>query len=121
LRQIIGIVLLACYLLSTAQPYVPHVSYWANKEFIASTLCENKDRPAMKCEGRCHLSKQVKEQQERSNSGELPTKDTFETLAHLPTALLPRLHFNVALDVCFLESNELAERHAFGVFHPPQG
>ena len=29
-----------------------------NEDYITKVLCVNKDKPAMKCNGKCHLSKQ---------------------------------------------------------------
>lgn len=99
---------------------MPHVSYWVNKEYIAAKLCENKDRPEMKCEGKCHLSKKVKEQQEQSSNGELPVKGRYVNVVHLPTALLPELKYTRARQTYFCGEDRLSERHAWAVFHPPK-
>lgn len=43
-------------------------SYWIsldyvlNKKYIAANLCENKGRPAMKCEGKCYLCKKIRKE-----------------------------------------------------------
>lgn len=39
--------------------------YQLNKEYIAATLCENKDKPDMKCNGKCYLTKKIKTQEEK--------------------------------------------------------
>ncbi len=71
----IGILLLALIFLGQTfrQPMV-FISYQINKEQIIKTLCENKDKPQLKCEGKCHLRKQLKENSStepasKSNSG----------------------------------------------------
>lgn len=33
--------------------------YAVNKEYIAATLCENKAKPQMHCNGQCHLKKEL--------------------------------------------------------------
>lgn len=33
--------------------------YQANKQYVATTLCENRDKPQMKCCGKCYLRKQL--------------------------------------------------------------
>lgn len=36
------------------------VGYWlANRAYISSTLCENRDRPEMHCDGKCYLKKKL--------------------------------------------------------------
>jgi hypothetical protein len=39
--------------------------YELNKEYIASTLCENKAKPKMQCNGKCYLSKKIKAQEKQ--------------------------------------------------------
>jgi len=36
--------------------------YLLNKDYIAKVLCVNRDKPEMKCNGKCHLAKQLKKQ-----------------------------------------------------------
>ncbi len=38
--------------------------YYANKTYIASQLCVNKDKPKSCCEGTCYLNKQLKKAEE---------------------------------------------------------
>lgn len=33
--------------------------YEVNKQYVATVLCENKDKPGMKCCGKCYLRKQL--------------------------------------------------------------
>lgn len=42
-----------------AKPIWPVVDYLVNYDYIVETLCENKDRPEMNCNGKCHLSKEL--------------------------------------------------------------
>lgn len=45
------------------------LEYVVNKEYYAKVLCENKEQPVLKCNGKCQLGKQLKqaeEQQEQS-------------------------------------------------------
>ncbi len=34
----------------------PIVDYVVNYDYIVNVLCENKDKPEMECNGKCHLS-----------------------------------------------------------------
>jgi len=37
------------------------IIYWkANQAYITETLCENKDKPQLHCNGKCYLNKQLK-------------------------------------------------------------
>lgn len=35
------------------------MEYLANYDYIATELCENRDKPEMHCNGKCHLMKQL--------------------------------------------------------------
>ncbi|MDT0295118.1 hypothetical protein ACFQ3R_04725 [Mesonia ostreae] len=41
------------------KPLWPIVDYVINYDHIVSTLCENKDKPKMECNGKCYLSKML--------------------------------------------------------------
>jgi hypothetical protein len=41
------------------KPMWPVVDYIVNYDYIANVLCENKDKPEMQCNGKCHLSKEL--------------------------------------------------------------
>ena len=40
------------------------VGFYLNQPMIAATLCVNRDRPELGCEGQCHLSTQVEKAQQ---------------------------------------------------------
>lgn len=43
------------------RPVMPIIEYYANYDYIATELCENKDKPYLECNGKCYLEKQLKE------------------------------------------------------------
>lgn len=49
------IVLIALFL----KPILPVVDYVVNYEYISKVLCENKDKPKLQCNGKCHLMKEL--------------------------------------------------------------
>ena len=59
-NQFFGIFFYLLYLLAMVRPIVPIIEYYANYEYIATMLCENKDKPYLECNGKCYLVKQIK-------------------------------------------------------------
>ncbi len=55
MKKIVFITLIALIL----KPILPVVDYIVNYEYISKVLCENKDKPKLKCNGKCHLMKQL--------------------------------------------------------------
>lgn len=41
------------------RPIVPILEYAINYEYISKVLCENKNNPKKKCNGKCHLKKEL--------------------------------------------------------------
>jgi ABC-type antimicrobial peptide transport system permease subunit len=58
-NQFFGIFFYLLYLLAMVRPLVPIMEYYANYDYIANVLCENKDKPYLECNGKCYLGKQL--------------------------------------------------------------
>ena len=59
-------------------PAIPMVDYVVNYKHISQDLCENKDKPWMHCNGKCHLKKEIKKVLGNENPGK--KKATIPTL-----------------------------------------
>ncbi len=57
------------------------VSFKINQEYIAKTLCVNKDKPKLSCNGKCVLAKQIKASNDiEENQSPSKIKETKELL-----------------------------------------
>lgn len=54
--------------------------YIANKDFIAQTHCENKSKPELKCDGKCHLRKVLSVSKKEPIQEQQPFLPSFEEL-----------------------------------------
>lgn len=55
MKKLVLIVILAIIL----KPIIPVIDYIVNYEYISTVLCENKAKPELKCNGKCHLMKEL--------------------------------------------------------------
>ena len=65
------------------KPVLPVVDYIINYDYISTQLCENTLKPELKCNGKCHLKKELAElaQDDSPKSNEQKGKPlTFEVL-----------------------------------------
>lgn len=60
------------------KPLFPVIEYAFNYDYIAGTLCENKDKVEMKCNGKCYLIKQMAKESD-SQKPFSPDKKHLET------------------------------------------
>ena len=98
------------------------LNYVVNQDYIIENFCVNKAEPELKCDGKCHLKKQIDEDTE--NHSENPQERT-ET-APLVLAcndiieLTPKTKNSIAQgDSRYSEAPYFVS--LTGVFHPPQG
>jgi hypothetical protein len=77
LHKFSAIVLIIAIAGTTFSKAIALLDYKLNENYIANTLCENKDKPACCCHGKCFLKKQLQKDEDGKNS--LPfSKDKFD-------------------------------------------
>lgn len=51
-------------MIAMLRPIAPFVEYAVNYDYISKVLCINKDKPELKCNGKCQLMKELDKQQD---------------------------------------------------------
>ncbi|TXD69799.1 hypothetical protein [Aequorivita lipolytica] len=54
-----SVILIIASVIMLTKPMWPVVEYVVNYDYIVNVLCENKDKPEMQCNGKCHLTKEL--------------------------------------------------------------
>ena len=119
-RCIAFLLLLAFGAMSFSQAVV-EVNFFANQDSIAKTLCENRDKPMMHCNGRCQLCKRLaKQDNQDKDNPERKAENRNEVLFCQETGCLltqPSIYFISSL-YSAMTSGEPVDR-ASAIFHPP--
>ena len=111
-------------LLILIKPAVPVFEYVINYEYIATVLCINKDKPELKCNGKCHLMQELAKVSEK----ELPLTPTKKQVVTETEVLFYKELESFAFDAFFTESKSHATSNyvnfyqllkSSGTFHPP--
>lgn len=120
MHRIIAICLLTALLMNTFSRVAVYSGFKRNRQYIAKTLCENRNKPQLHCNGRCYLAKKIKQAEEKEKRQEEQDQKPV-----LPAALLSDT-LNVLAD--FFKILRLfpggTERLVFPragveIFHPP--
>lgn len=61
-------ILIIVAILFLVKPVMPLVSYVINYDHIANELCENRSNPALECNGKCQLKKELAKASDNTNS-----------------------------------------------------
>lgn len=94
-----------------------------NKDYIAKTLCINRDKPAMKCCGKCYLQKQLKKVDDTDASKKQSDRaGKAEVLVYILPAAIPH---NLLSAPAIAAIQHPANQHLYdsrfptSIFHPP--
>jgi len=68
MRKLISLLIFVCLLVQMSSRLLIIGTFYANREYITTHFCVNKDKPQMKCGGRCYLHKELKENDKKSGN-----------------------------------------------------
>lgn len=63
-------ILLITLLLAQFSRVFVYAGFELNEQYIATVLCENKDKPQLHCNGKCYLAKKLKQAEEKEKKQE---------------------------------------------------
>lgn len=99
--------------------------YQINKQYIARNLCENRNKPQMKCCGKCYLKKQLKKVDGNENtSKDAPNKiEKNEVIAYIIEDIMTLREENSPFPAATIRTPGLQHLNnvsiLFPIFHPP--
>lgn len=104
---------------STFNKAIVLLDYQVNQNFIASTLCENKNKPQCCCHGKCFLKKQLQKDEDGSKNNSTSSKDKFDVqLFCEDNAMLISLAAkDKQLSLYYIEQKHTGISSS--IFHPP--
>jgi hypothetical protein len=119
IRSIAAFLLIFTLFLSDLTRFVIYAGFELNQEYIAAVLCENLDKPELKCEGKCFLAKKIQqaEENEKSRDHEIQ-KNRFQEAFIVQKA---DLDFPILL-ITTISSETVEEpcsQFTPAIFHPP--
>jgi hypothetical protein len=106
------------------KPILPVLEYVFNYDYIVKELCENKAKPELKCNGKCHLMKELAKASENETpvSQDKKTSYTeFEILFLEKSASfeIANLNFPIQSEINAAYSDLYIYENTVSVFHPP--
>jgi hypothetical protein len=70
MKRLAALFLLICIVGSNFSRFFIYAGFELNKKYIATTLCENRDKPWLHCNGKCYFMKKIKQAEDRDKSEE---------------------------------------------------
>lgn len=103
----------------TFSTFIIRADFFLNQAYIAKNLCINRDKPMMHCNGKCYLSKKLKDQEKQDQSPVSKT-ERFD----VQPFFIPRL-FTFKTPVVnpepqyFIKDENTVSSFPRFIFHPP--
>ena len=104
-------------------PVIPVIDYLINKDYIAKTLCINKDKPKSCCKGKCHMVKQLQKTSKntdtdpKNTSSRVQLKDLNEFLINRTCLFTAKITRHIYFLYNVLTPDQLA---CSAIFVPPK-
>lgn len=122
-RRLVCIFLLVAIAYTQSSKMIVYFSFKINQDYIAKELCENREIPKMKCNGKCYLAKKLQEQeQEEKEKAPLEQRIKLDVLFYSKGSIssIPTLH-QYEPKTCFVKTNsELLIGFLTKPLQPPQ-
>lgn len=84
MRKLVSILLLFALSFQCFSQLGVLLGYEIHKDYIASVLCINRDKPELHCEGQCYLHKKMQQDEQRKNDNDI-VKNNVEVLLFCTT------------------------------------
>lgn len=119
MKNTVAIFILIGFFIQTFSGLVIFTDYLLNMESITNRFCENKSKPKLKCNGKCHLTKQLKEQEKKENQTNSNKKWVDVSLFYENAEIIIS---NLIVSCCCSNSVYLDRKTTIvnnSIFHPP--
>ena len=70
LKKVIAVLLIVTLTSANFSFLFIYAGFELNRNYIATTLCENRDKPWLHCNGKCYFMKKIKQAQEKEKNEE---------------------------------------------------
>ncbi|MFI5159719.1 MAG: hypothetical protein ACHQHN_00510 [Sphingobacteriales bacterium] len=118
--RITAVLLIICIISCSFSRFFIYAGFELNRNYIATKLCENRNKPWLHCNGKCYLMKKLKQAEDKQNANECETqKNLFQEAFYQTNAQVK--FFTRVTGVMHIPNNgfELPKGHSV-IFRPPQ-
>lgn len=120
MKKLIFILVLALFL----KPVFPVLEYAINYDYISKVLCVNKEKPALHCNGKCHLMKELAKASETEKPNSTNKKPNVNLLNDLfvediESFTVGSVYSQNKFAINWNYSNLYSHLSGCSVFHPP--
>ncbi len=122
-KRIISAVFLLIFTCQTFDKNLISLNFYANQNYIAHNLCENRTKPQLHCNGKCQLQKKLNQEDSKdkqnperriNNSNEVISSKTFFAILNLPVTTIIKKQYSTTT------ATGIPVDQSLSFFHPPE-
>ena len=119
-KKVFAFLLLAAFAVQSFNNSFIVFSFYINQKKIAATLCENRYRPMLHCDGNCVLAKKIKQEEHNNNQNPERKLESKNEIISSKSFFAGLLYTPFKKDIQFIHYSEDALSGSYiPVFHPP--
>jgi hypothetical protein len=119
-KPIFAFILLAAFALQSFNNTFIVFSFYINQKKIAATLCENRYRPMLHCDGKCQLAKKIKQEENRNSQQSEKKPENNNEIVSSISFFITGLYDGSTAVIQFKKFSEYVVKGVHSsVFHPP--
>lgn len=123
-KKCVAVFLIALMFIASTGNTFTYLLFKVNQSYIIENLCRNKDKQEMQCNGKCHLSEMIADNEEPEQRENPMPPATEERITVYFTEVVGNLTDDLRdLELARLDDmneNIRTNRHQPDIFHPPQ-
>jgi hypothetical protein len=97
-----------------------YAGFTINKKYIAASLCQNRYKPQLHCNGNCFLMKKIKQAEQKEKTDEQQSKKNNSYEALIDTRILLNVPLVKNIQLVFIHPTFSYPTQSNAVFEPPQ-
>jgi hypothetical protein len=119
LKILATILLTFSIFIQTFSTFIIQADFFLNRTYIAKNLCVNRDKPTMHCNGKCYLSKKLKDQ-EKQDQSPLSKNERFDAQPFfIPQFFILKTAVVICKPRYFIKNENTVSSFPQFIFHPP--
>ena len=120
LNRFVAITLLVALLSANFSRFFVYAGFELNRKYIATTLCENKDKPWLHCNGQCYFMKKLKAADEKEKSTEHNTQKNLFQEVYVSNSATFLFHSDLLRTIDSPYHPPVGIAFSGSIFRPPQ-
>jgi hypothetical protein len=118
--KLTAVLLIISIISSSFSRFFIYAGFEMNKSYIATKLCENRDKPWLHCNGKCYLMKKIKQAEEKQNNAERESQRNLVQESFCEDVQQVKFYTQL-LQVIAIPNNHIDLPQGYNaIFRPPQ-